>query len=281
MTQIYEKKKIEAFILKLFFGTIVANNAELVGKWISHYRQFGECYVVEGATEDWKSSLGWSGHNSTDGTVEIIRESGVPHTIATKPWRDKNHQCNEFMRHVPPDADVVWYADSDEFYTSEDIEWMKLFLSTNPDTTFASFNMYHWWKHKEYRCVGGDGWAYETPIPRLWRWFPGARFETHRPPTILRNGLDLSKAFPLDAKNNPVVARHYSYCFRQQVLDKLRYYSKVFGRDYMPWFRNVWETWTPENHIELENRLSVHPSCTGARTVHCPEIQHPIEVPWE
>lgn len=275
--------------MKFAFCTIVCNNSELIAQWINHYSRFGDCYVVEGATSDWKRALKWSGHNSTDGTVEIIQSSGVPHTIAKRPWKDKTEQCNEFMKHIAPDTDYLFYVDSDEFYLPSSIEAMRLTLkaSLSKPITFASVQMYHWWKHPEYYCTGGDGWAYDTPIPRIWKWHKGAIFSSHRPPTIYHGFNDLSKVNPLgpDSPGYGLVkdmrCRHYSYCFRQQVLDKLKYYSVVFNRDYMEWFHEVWETWTPKTRRKLESKLSVHPSCTSASTVYCPEILHPIEVPWE
>lgn len=268
--------------LRFVFCTIVCSNKELIGQWIKHYQQFGDCYVVEGATSDWKKALGWSGHNSTDGTVEIIQSSGVPHTIAKRPWKDKTEQCNEFMRNIPADTDILWYCDSDEFYLPEDIEFVRGHLEQAIEPiTFGSVIMHHWWKHPDYYCTGGDGWAYDTPIPRIWKHHPGAVFSSHRPPTIMQDGRDLANVNPWLAKDNLIRCRHYSYCFRQQVIDKLKYYSAIFGRDYMKWFREVWEPWNPETRFSIEKQFSVHPSCKGATTLHFPSLRHPIEVPWE
>jgi hypothetical protein len=262
----------------------MCNSEPFVEAWINHYSkiQNAQLIIVEGATESWMTDLNWTSPRSTDKTIEIIKKyPNVQLVQLDRPYKDKLEMCNEAMKVINTDTDYVWQVDSDEFYLYNDINFILNELQTK-EYTFVEFNMYHFWKYFDVIGKGGNGWAYDTPAPRLWKYHNGASFREHRPPTILNEqGIDYKNINPLLAKDNPVICRHYSYMFEQQVREKMQYYAVVFsvychvnGINYMDWFRNCWLAWTKDNRKEIEAKYSIHPSNSGAYTVDI-NVEHP------
>jgi len=262
--------------MKVAFFTICVNSEPLIEAWIKHYQAvLDQLIIVEGATDSFAKALNWRSPRSTDNTIEIIKKYPNVQLIQLPfNYKDKNEMCNEAMRIINKDIDYVWYADSDEFYKHDDIYFIKQLLGKN-EYSYVEFKMHHFWKHFDVIGVGGNKWAYDTSIPRIWKYHNGASFINHRPPTILNGqNIDLKNIKPLFAENNPVKCLHYSYIFEQQVREKMQYYSIVFERDYMGWFNNCWKAWSKLNRQYIESRYSIHPSNAGATTQDI-QIEHP------
>lgn len=87
-------------------------------------------------------------------------------------------------------------------------------------------------------------------------------FSSHRPPRILIPGNPNQQI-----DRSPMRVDHYSYVYRLQIERKLKYYALLYPHiDYMRWFHEVWERWTPENREEIEAQYSIHPSVVGAKS---------------
>lgn len=261
--------------MKIAFCLITCNSDTFLLSWLNHYYKIADYILIsEGATQSWMSALGYKSASSVDKTIEILKNFPDPDQkirihFAKRPYRDKCEQQNAYMALCPRDVDYVWIADTDEFYHYNDIEFMKDSLNIY-EFDQVDVKMYHFFKNFNTIARGGDGWAYETKIPRIFKYFPYAMFKSHRPIKLIEN--------PVKVETNDVKCYHYSYISRKEVYEKMLYYTREFKRDYINnWFLPVWEKWTEQNAKEIESKYSVHPSCAGAYTEQFEGI-HPIDI---
>jgi len=270
--------------MKIAAVLIVYNGQPYIGKWLQHYTScpwIDYVCVAEGATVNMMRALDLTSTRSTDGTMEAIAEytahPKVLWTFSNKPYTEKNEQSNAAMSVVPDDTDYIWISAADEFYHHEDIRQMRGLLESG-GYTFVELFMYHFWKSGNTIGTGGNGYAYDQPIERIFKYHTGARFTDHRP--IRLNdaaGRSVKEINPLTANRHPVRCYHYSYVDEKMVREKMRYYTVTMKRDYMPWFQYCWQAWTPQNRAEIEAKWSIHPSCPGAVTRDV-FVDHPIEL---
>lgn len=271
--------------MKICIGLIVFNGGVLTEIFLKHYL---DCpyvdYVVvaEGATQNMVDVLKLGNANSTDETIRVLNKySGNPKlkfTFAKTPYREKLEQQNAYMDLVPEDTDYIWVADSDEFYHYSDILLMKNLLEQNK-YTYASVFMYHFWKNCNTIGTGGDGWAYDTPIDRIFKYHKGAKFINHRPITILNEkGISVKEIKPLFAEQHIIRCWHYSYILYKNVYEKMLYYEKTFNRPYLKdWFYPVWLAWNENNSYAIESKYSIHPTVLNAKT-KAVNLSHPIDI---
>lgn len=268
--------------MKIAFCSIMCNSEFLLNEWLNHYYPIADYICIsEGATRKWADALGYSTPRSTDNTNNILdsfSQNKEKISIVRKDnfYQDKLEQSNFFMSVIPNNVDYIWYVDDDEFYLYKDIDKIKKILSErNP--TYVEFKQLSFFKSFKYVCSGGDGWAYDTPIPRIFKYHKGASFSDHRPPTILNeHKVDLKSINPIlcdETEKMGVFFRHYSYVDEKRVFEKLKYYDKVYPNhngvpDYYStvWFNHVWKKWSVSNRVEFEKTNSVHPSCNNAYT---------------
>jgi hypothetical protein len=259
--------------MKISFGIIVVNGEPWIEPVLHNlYKHAHSICIAEGATKNWRDTNKFNTPRSTDNTLDIIKKFPDPDNkirLVTPDtfYDEKLEQCNAWLSQVPEDTDYVWQIDVDEFYHNNDIELIKDLLKTN-QYTYVEFPVKNFFKGFDYIAAGGRGWGYDTPFPRIFKYFPGCVWESHRPPTILsKNGTDLRSINPLLGNNNPVSMLHYSYVTDKQVEEKIKYYAKTFNRDYYnEWYLPFYQKWTPENRKKLENQISAHPSVPGGYT---------------
>lgn len=228
----------------------------LINEFVKHCKKISDkLFVASGLVDEW--------HKVNGDTIDA-------HWVLM--FSEKTEQQNHALRLVDEsdiEFDYLFYFDIDEFLPIDSLEGIIKFLKTNwPDV--VNFQMNHFWKSGDYIGTGGDGWAYNAWCPRIFKYKHGMRFSTHRPPTIEGYTKILNYT---DTKIN-----HYSYVFSTQVERKLKYYDRIYpNNNYLDWFRNVWQVWTPENRTEIETQFSVHPSCKNAKTQKY-EGMHDIEI---
>lgn len=271
--------------MKIAVTLIVFNGSPYLEKWVNHYLNCTDVdyvCIAEGATQNMVDVLGLETPNSTDNTIDVLNlhrnNPKLIYKIATKPYYEKVEQQNTYMELVPEDTDYIFVADSDEFYHYSDIHSIKNNLQTH-GYTYVEFFMYHFWKNTHTIGIGGNGWGYNQPIDRIFKYHKGAKFTNHRPITLLNDkGISVKEINPLYAKFNPVYCFHYSYITLKNVYEKMLYYSKTFNRDYINnWYNPVWLAWDSETKYEIERKYSIHPTVPGATTKEL-LINHPIDV---
>ena len=259
--------------MKISFGIIVVNGEPWIKPVLeSLYKHAHAICIAEGATANWRDANGFITPRSTDKTLDIIRNFPDPNkkiriVASDSFYTEKLEQCNAWLNLVPSDTDYIWEVDADEFYHDRDIELMKKLLEQH-QFTYVEFPVYNFFKGFDYYGTGGTGWGYDVPFPRIFKYYPGCRWANHRPPTICdRNGTDYRNIKPLPGNKNPVRMYHYSYVTNRQTVEKLAYYTKIFGKDYFKeWYEPFYKSWNYHNRTELEVKYSAHPSRPGAVT---------------
>lgn len=256
---------------RITFGMIVLNGEPFLRYNLRALYPFAhQIIVVEGASPAAASIAGEDGH-STDGTLETLRrfrhsedpdgklvivtaeDEGHPDGF----WPgEKDEQSRAYARRAT--GDYLWQVDVDEFYLPEHMKKVVAFLSGNPGEISVSFRMITFWGGLEYIT---DGWYLRRGADiyhRLFRWGPGFRYATHRPPTVENErGVDLRKIRHVDGRamfhTFGILLYHYSLLFPRQVFEKCRYYSNAF-----PEARRDAERWVQENFMRLGNPFRVH-----------------------
>ena len=240
--------------------------------------------------------MGWDTPHSRDETLAILerwmkKDGGRKIKMVSGGWVNKDDQSNGYMKLLNPDTDYIWHLDSDEFYMKEDLrktrEWLE---KENP--TFVTIDFLHFFKNYFTVAIGGQGWGWDTPIPRIQKYYPNALYTTHRPPCISDpNGVPNEKIRPLHLSNvTGVKCFHYSYVTDKQVNEKMAYYATEFSQveRLKTWYQNVWKGWDI-NRDFVENTYGTHPTAwRGSRTtsyngphpetmeirVHAPSVDH-------
>lgn len=233
--------------MKIFVGIIVFNGNYVLKECIESLYQFPEISfgIAAGPVKFWQDK-GYT--TSTDGTNEIIREFPDPdkkiHYTFGK-YSEKDEQCNAYMKFIPGDADYIWNVDSDEIFKPEDVEKLIKLLTDNKYTSvgFKSNTFYGGFDHIL------TGFEQDHEFMRIRKVYPGSRWLTHRPPTIVHAQSNVwpEKHLSKDvlANEHGIYMYHYSYVFPKQVEEKVHYYKQCISKDncidnyfekiYVPW----------------------------------------------
>jgi len=269
------------------FGIIVLNGEPFLRYNLRALYPFAhQIIVVEGAAPAAAAIATPEGH-STDGTLETLRDfqanedpndklvvvtaedEGHPDGF----WPGEKDEMSQAYAHRAT-GDWLWQVDADEFYQPYDIEWICQELLSDPGVHAVSFRQIQFW--------GGlnswvDGWflRYHLPeIHRIFRWGPGHRYTSHRPPTVVdANGVDLRRIGHVSARKlarRGVFLYHYSLVLPRQVAQKSAYYSQAdwgsFGQ-MREWASNQYEKLTDPYRVHnvyrypswLESYVGSHP----------------------
>ncbi len=226
----------------------------------SLYPHAHEIIVVEGAVERYRHAATPDGH-SRDRTVEIIKkfpdpEGKIKLVQRNGFWPEKDDMANAYLQCCS--GDYVWQVDVDEFYRAEDIEKVRSILEFNTDISRVDIKSVIFWRSFSAVIQGASLVYGADNFRRIYRFRPGYRYITHRPPTMQdETGQELTgRVVTADEllDQHGVFMYHYSYIFPEYVKGKAEYYSKMeWGRgheDGLDWYDEQWCT--------LSNPLRVH-----------------------
>jgi hypothetical protein len=248
---------------RISFGIIVLNGEPFTRYCLRALYPFAhEILVVEGACPAAAAVATADGH-STDGTVEAIRafqrdedpEGKVQLVQRDGFWDEKDEQSRAYAERAT--GDWLWQVDVDEFYLPRDLEAVCDLLRREPDTTAVSFHQIAFWGSPDYVV---DGWYLRRGADeyhRLFRWGPGHRYATHRPPTVVdADGRDLRTRRRVRGRRlarQGIHLLHYSLLFPKQVREKCAYYAAgdQFARPHA-------EAWARECFERLDRPYRVH-----------------------
>lgn len=241
--------------LRFSFGMIVFNGAAFLREVLESIYDFAfEIIVVEGPDLNARPMAGPDG-GSTDGTMEILRsfpDPGKKLKIIRGVWQSKDQQCNRVIEEAS--GDFIWQVDDDEIYKKEDLLKIEQMLLKDPDITAMAFYWQNFFKGFDRVMVANP--PYE--VWRLFRFRPGYRFSTHRPPTVVdgSSGAVMNHIKPLRGQalaEAGIYIYHYSYVFDFQVRDKIQYHAnfrlneQAVGTPRLPgflsrrtWIQQVW-----------------------------------------
>lgn len=252
---------------RISFGLIALNGHPFLEYNLRALYPFAhQIIVAEGAVKAAVSLARPDGHSS-DGTWELLQDfqrdrdpegklvlvSAADEGHVDGFWPEKDEMSQAYARRVS--GDWLWQVDVDEFYRQTDMQAVLALLEEQPEITAVSFPYHEFWGGFDY-VLGGQWHRYIQPAcDRLFRWKPGYRYATHRPPTVLDEaGRDLREQAWLghrDMRARGIWLYHYSYVFPQQAEQKVGYYSNVGWTDA---FREN-ARWLEEQYYGLKSPL--------------------------
>jgi hypothetical protein len=215
---------------------------------------------------------------SDDGTLETIAafpdperkiffESGLS-------WDEKDSMVRAQEKWFS--GDWIWSVDADEFYHVSDMLKVFQWLDAHPECYSMSFRLFSFFGGFD-RTIGGFEASFETH--RLFRLSPGARWLTHRPPTLLwaPTGKTCREMGHVDGTATlDVRIHHYSHLPPKRMKHKALYYQKYSSSIIADYFPNLYIPWlaakTDAERMAVENRYrgvqEFRPECrTEAYTV--------------
>jgi len=249
---------------RVTFGIIVLNGEPFTRYCLRALYPFAhEIIVVEGACEKANVIATPDGH-STDGTLDTLYrfkaeedpDSKVQIVVREGFWNEKDEQSQAYAKLAT--GDYLWQVDIDEFYHPDDMRAVLEMLRNDPQISAVSFKEISFWGGFDYIS---DGWYHRRGahiFHRLFKWGPGYRYFTHRPPTVRDpSGRDLRKLKWINGyelAQRGILLHHYSLVFPKQVMDKSKYYSQA---EWAVHARSA-QTWAERNFLGLERPFRVH-----------------------
>lgn len=248
---------------KISFGIIVLNGMPFIKYCLRQLYPFAhEIIVVEGASKKAAAIFTPDGH-STDGTLDALYQFKTEEDpenkvkIITKDgfWSEKDEQSQAYAEQAT--GDYLWQVDIDEFYKPEDMQRIIQMLSDDPTITAMSFKMITFWGGFDYIT---DGWYLRRGAEiyhRLFRFGPGYKYITHRPPTVIdpsgRNLRDIKWVDGYTLAKMEIYLYHYSLVFPKQVYEKAKYYT---NQDWIHSDKAI--EWAEKVYMTLSNPYRVH-----------------------
>lgn len=224
--------------------------------------------VVEGAAPSAKSIATPDGH-STDSTRATIRkfqeEEDIEHKVSLISAEDEGYpngfwpgEKDEMSRAYAKRAtgNYIWQVDSDEFYLQQDMDRIIEMMVEDPSISAITFPMRTFWGAPQYLV---DGFFLRPfVVHRLFRWAPGFRYITHRPPTVVdENGKNLRDNNSITAiamAKRGIFMYHYELLLPKQVREKCKYYMYA---DWTDTLRGL-DQWMNKSYFSLDNPFHVH-----------------------
>lgn len=254
--------------VRITFGMIVLNGEPFTRYNLrSIYPWAHQIIVVEGACRAAAALANEMGH-STDGTLEVLRQFQADEdpegklTIVTAEdeghpdgfWPGEKHEMSQAYAKRTT-GNYLWQMDVDEFYREEDMPRILELLHNGADA--VTFPTLMFWGGIQFVEDGQYMRNHKgREFHRLFRWGPGFRYATHRPPTVMdADGHDLRnmrwvRASELD--QNRLYMYHYSMLLPKQVKEKCSYYSRVEWAE----FEKI-ERWVQETYFDLKHPFAV------------------------
>jgi FkbM family methyltransferase len=255
---------------RITFGVIVLNGEPFTRSTLRSLYPFAhQIVVVEGAAPAAVNIATADGH-SRDGTLDALRrfqaEEDPESKVSIVTAEDEGHpngfwpgEKDEQSRAYATRAtgDYLWQVDIDEFYRAEEMRRVIDMLRGDPTIEAVTFKQITFWGGLGYRT---DGWYLRrgaTYYHRLFRWGPGYRYATHRPPTVLDpEGRDLRTGNWLGGEElarRGIHLYHYSLLLPKQVIEKCDYYGNAaFAK------RPAAVAWAQDAYLRLGRPYRVH-----------------------
>ncbi|HVT89393.1 MAG TPA: glycosyltransferase [Tepidisphaeraceae bacterium] len=256
---------------KISFGMIVFNGDYFLRQCLDGVYDFAhEIVIVEGGDAISQPFANPDG-TSTDQTWEILAGYPDPKNkikLIRGRFKDKDEQSNAYMSQVS--GDFIWQIDSDELYHPADMNQIAGMLYDDSDLMAVEFPIHDFYGGLD-RVAVGKHW--NVGYWRIHRLFPGSRYLTHRPPTVVHpNGQSMNHMKHLDRftlAGHGIFLHHYSYVLDRQVREKIRYHSywrptqypkekdvNYFHYDYI---EKIWEPWKYDRE-RVEREIGISPN---------------------
>jgi len=234
----------------VMFQMIVFNGERHLEAVLDTLLPFGDVYVTEGPVTYYQS-LGFT--QSTDRTLEILHDRLPEDQIVSGQWKEKDEMMNAIK--IPDDTEYVWMFDADELMHPRDIQRMfnLLNIAKPPSVSFKAWSFFGGFNRYM------TGFEEEFEVHRIQRWYPGAGWATHRPPTVLdpqsRKPWRECQGHMSHEYTDAIGIRffHYSFVWPLQMYEKALYYHDRSAQMTIPnYFRNVWLPWVLGGDLEKQ-----------------------------
>jgi glycosyltransferase involved in cell wall biosynthesis len=140
--------------------------------------------------------------------------------------RGKTESQNRALELVRDGMDYILAVDGDEIWKTTDIEKMVHFLAFNPQVNSVKVRMLNFWKRPDIIRFGK---TWEPKPVRLFRNFPGIKWNIHDAPVILEDGRMIHTVG--ECADPGFVFYHYGYVKPEKnVQNKIDFYSKRGGK---------------------------------------------------
>lgn len=227
---------------KVVFQVIAFNAAPFLEPCLKAIAPYGEIVAAEGPVNFW-CKLGFE--HSTDDTREVLAKY-TGHLICGT-WPEKNEMVQAASAMLPADTTHVFCVDSDEIWPPEALEKILAIVDEWDSMAFRPYSFYGGFERYmtgyEENC---DPWGWQ----RVQRWYSGAQWKTHRPPTVLaEDGQPMRAHRHLSHEKTDAMGIrffHYSYVLPKQMANKANYYrfrnpaatvDRYMDAIYLPWVR--------------------------------------------
>lgn len=245
--------------MKIAFGIIIFNTDFILQEVLESIYQFADqILIAEGPVKYWQEQ-GYT--TSVDQTNEILHSFPDPENkikVHHGQYSEKDEQCNAYMKFLNSDIDYIWNLDADEVFKQNDINHLLSIIEKNNITSvgFKSLTFYGGFNH--YLTGFEEGAEFQ----RISKIYPGAKWRTHRPPTIANpKWQDRHLDYNLLAEMG-IRMYHYSYVFPRQVKEKIFYYKNALSKENCidNYFEEVYLKWVLG---DIETRKQVEQKYQG------------------
>jgi hypothetical protein len=252
-----------SYLPKISFGIIVLNGEPFVRYNLrSLYRFAHEIIIVEGAVRTATDIATNEGH-SLDGTLEALyqfraeedHENKIQIVTRDGFWKEKKEMSLAYAQRAS--GDYLWQVDIDEFYKTKDVQTVIEMLANDPEISAISFKTLTFWGGFNYLC---DGWYLRRGAEifhRIFRWGPGYRYVSHRPPQVHNpSGMDMRCKKWITGKQmvkKGIFIYHYALVFPKQVSDKCYYYKNAQWAK-----REQMMDWADESYFSIKKPFRMH-----------------------
>ncbi|MGI6375279.1 MAG: hypothetical protein ACOX3S_04640 [Anaerolineae bacterium] len=234
----------EMTLPKITFGMIVLNGEPFVRFNLRALYPFAHQIIVAEGASPYAAHAATSDGHSTDATLETLlrfkAEEDPENKVVLVTAEDEGHPDGFWPgeKHEQSQAyatratgDWLWQIDADEFYRTEDMEAIcRLLTDTRPDMVFFYLRVFMYHARLEVHGVEPE-YCQCQPIARIFRWGPGYRYVSHRPPTVTNERGDELRTLSITTAEQTAqwgwYIWHYPYLFRAQFRAKARYYDQL------------------------------------------------------
>jgi hypothetical protein len=255
-------------MLNIAFGMIVFEGDYVLKECLESVYPFAkQILIAEGPVKYWQNKGKTTSGDRTNQIIDNFPDPDKKIKIVHGQFSEKDEQCKAYLQFINDDIDYIWNLDSDEVYRPEDIQRMIDVLEKEKYTSVGmkSCSFYGGLD----RVIGGFEEKKDNFL-RIFKFYKGATWLTHRPPTIQpAPGTVTYPPKHLDSDTlydkYGIQMYHYSYVFPNQVYNKIQYYKEKVSRDNCidNYFENVYLRWmnapTLEDKFQVEKtQLGVH-----------------------
>lgn len=267
--------------MNICFCGMVFNGDHFLRQAINSVKPYGTVVFAEGPVRFWRKR-GYI--TSLDDTNRILSETIGGDNVVHGQFEEKDDEARATELLIPKDTDFAWWVDADEIWSANVLERVIALLETD---------QYDSMSFKATSFYGGfervmTGFEREFEVHRIQRWYPGATWASHRPPTVnAPDGRPWREHRHLNHHQTEEMGLtyfHYSYVFPSQMQAKAEYYHARGGtiEDY---YQRVYLRWVLGNELTrrlVENEFNGVHDWLPERRGDCYTVpftgQHPPEI---